>query len=295
MRFGLVGTGFWARTTHAPAIAAAPGTTLDAVWGRDPVAASSLAAEYGARPHGDFDEFLADIDAVAFAVAPNAQVPLAIRAAGAGKHLLLEKPIALSLAEADTLVTAVQAAGVASVVFFSHRFSAEIRAWLTDENARGGWSGGGWSGGSALWLGDALRSGSPFNTPWRREHGALWDLGPHVVSMLWACLGPVISVHAATGGPDVTHLAFRHESDASSTATVTLSAPTAAAGTDLIVWGEAGRSTMPSTPVASVPALATAVTELAAAAAAGGPPHPCDARFGREVVRVLATAQANKS
>jgi predicted dehydrogenase len=290
MRFGLVGTGFWARTAHAPAIVAAPGTTLDAVWGRDPVAASALADEYGARPHGDFGEFLADVDAVAFAVAPHAQVPLAIRAAGAGKHLLLEKPIALSLAEADALVAAVEAAGVASVVFFSHRFGAEIRAWLTDENARGGWSGNGWSGGSALWLGDALRSGGPFDTPWRREQGALWDLGPHVVSMLWACLGPVVSVQAAAGGPDVTHLVFRHESGASSTATVTLSAPTAAAGTDLVVWGEAGRSTMPSTPLAFVPALATAVTELAAAAT-GGPPHPCDARFGREVVRVLATAQ----
>jgi predicted dehydrogenase len=291
MRMGLVGTGFWARTTHAPAIAAAPDTTLDAVWGRDPVAAATLASEFGATAHQDFDGFLAAVDAVAFSVPPHVQAPLAIRAAEAGKHLLLEKPVALSLAEADDLVKAVESAGVASVVFFTHRFSTEIRAWLTDQNARGGWSGGGWSGGVAVWLGDALHPGSPFNTPWRQEKGGLWDLGPHVVSMLWACLGPVISVDAVSGGQDVTHLAFRHESGASSTATVTLSAPPPAAGTNLFVWGEAGRSVMPSEQVDAVPALRIAVSELAAVAA-GGPSHPCDARFGREVVRVITAAQA---
>lgn len=294
MRFGLVGTGFWARTTHAPAIATTPDTTLEAVWGRDAVAAATLASEFGGTAHQDFDAFLAGIDAVAFAVPPHVQAPLAIRAAEAGKHLLLEKPVAFSLADTDKLVNAVESANVASVVFFTHRFSAEIRAWLADENARGGWSGGGWSGGVAVWLGDALRPGSPFNTPWRREKGGLWDLGPHVVSMLWACLGPVISVRAAAGGQDVTHLAFRHESGASSTATVTLNAPPAAVGTNLFVWGEAGRSVMPSELVDAVPALRTAVTELAATAA-GGPPHPCDARFGRQVVRVISDARAQRS
>jgi predicted dehydrogenase len=226
-------------------------------------------------------------------VPPDVQVPLAIRAAQAGKHLLLEKPIALSPAEADKLAAAVEQGGVASVVFFTQRFSPEIRAWLTDENARGGWSGGGWSGGVAVWLGDALRPDSPFNTPWRRKKGGLWDLGPHMVSMLWACLGPVISVRAAAGGQDVTHMAFRHESGASSTATVTLNAPPAAAGTNLFVWGEAGRSVMPSELVDSVQALRVAVAELTVCAA-DGLAHPCDVRFGREIVRVIADAEASR-
>ena len=234
MRFGLVGTGHWARTTHAPAIAAAAGNTLDAVWGRDPVAAATLASEFGATAFADFGELLAAVDAVAFSVPPDVQASLAIRAAKAGKHLLLEKPVALSLSDADELVKAVEESGVASVVFFTHRFNPEIRAWLADEHARGGWSGGGWSGGVAVWLGDALQPGNPFNTPWRREKGALWDLGPHVVSMLWACLGPVTSVFAAPGGTvggehDVTHMMLRHSSGVTSTATVTLSAPPAAA------------------------------------------------------------------
>ncbi len=146
------------------------------------------------------------MDAVAFAVPPHVQAPLAIRAAEAGKHLLLEKPIALSVEDADAVVTAVEKASVASVVFFTWRFNREIRAWLADEQARGGWSGSGWSGGVAVWLGTSLQPDSPFNTPWRQEKGALWDLGPHLVGMLWACLGPVTSVTAVAGQGDVAHL-----------------------------------------------------------------------------------------
>ncbi len=292
MRFGLAGTGSWARSTHAPAIAATPGVTLDAIWGRDAAAASSLAAEYGATAFEDFGAFLGAVDAVTFAVPPHVQAPLATRAAEAGRHVLLEKPIALSVDDADQLVAAVESSGVASVVFFTLRFNNEIRAWLTDEHARSGWSGGGWCGGVALWLGSALRPGSPSNTPWRREKGGLWDLGPHVLSLLWTCLGPVTSVAAISGAYDVTHLVLRHESGATSTATVTLSAPPAASGNNLFVWGEAGRSVMPATPVDPVDALCVAAAELVSSAEAGGRAHPCDVRFGRDVVRVLAQAQA---
>lgn len=294
MRFGLAGTGLWARTAHAVAIASTPGITLEAVWGRDAAAVAALAGESGAAPYGDFGAFLDRVDAVAFAVPPDVQAPLAVRAAKAGKHLLLEKPIALSLAEADELLQACEAANVATIVFFTHRFNLELRAWLTDERARGG-PGGGWSGGVAVWLGDALRPDSPFNTPWRREKGGLWDLGPHVVSMLWACLGPVTAVTAVAGPGDVTHLVLTHEPGATSVATVTLSAPTPAVGSSLFVWGEAGRSVMPATPVSAVAELRVAATELAAAAAAGRTAHPCDVRFGREVVRVLASAAAQLS
>ena len=127
MRFGLVGTGHWARIAHAPAVASTPGVSLAAVWGRNAEAARSLAAEHGAAAFSDVGAFLDAVDAVAFAVPPDVQAPLAIRAAEAGKHLLLEKPVALSVSDADKLVAAVAAAGVASVVFFTHQFDTEIR------------------------------------------------------------------------------------------------------------------------------------------------------------------------
>ena len=291
MRFGLVGTGYWAKITHAPALASTPGAELTAFWGRDPAAAAALAAEHGGRAHADFGAFLDSVDAVAFAVPPPVQAPLAVRAAQAGKHLLLEKPVALSADDADKLVAAVEEAQVASVVFFTWRFNTEIRAWLTDARARGGWAGEGWSGGATIWLGTSLQADNPFNTPWRREKGALWDLGPHLVGMLWAFLGPITEVTTVGGKADVVHLILRHSSGATSTVTTTQSAPEAAAGVTVFVWGEAGRSVMPVDLVDPVAALRTAATELIDGARTGRVTHPCDVRFGRDITRVLAEAE----
>jgi predicted dehydrogenase len=295
MRFGLVGTGFWANFTHAPALASTPGSTLSAVWGRSPDAAAKLAAEHGAVAFIDFDAFLAAVDAVAFAVPPHAQPSLAIRAAQAGKHVLLEKPIALTPADADALVTAIDDAGVASVVFFTWRFNTDIRAWLDEEPARGGQSEDRWAGGVALWLATSLRPGSPFNTAWRQEKGALWDVGPHLVDMLRARLGPVTSVTAVPGGGGMSYLVLQHATGASSTATMTLSAPKAASGPDLFLWGPSGRSTMPVTSVEPRQSLRVAATELAAMAASRQRTHPCDARSGKDIVEILAEAQSQIS
>jgi predicted dehydrogenase len=290
LKFGLVGTGYWAGITHAPALASADGIEFAAVWGRNADAAADLAARYHVTAYHDLPEFLAGVDAVAFAVPPDVQAPIAIRAARAGKHLLLEKPAALTAADADTLADAVQQAQVASVVFFTARFQADVRSWEAEVAAAGGWVGG-----CAVWLGSALQPGSPFNTPWRREHGALWDLGPHVVSLLWASLGPVHSVTAQAGLADITHLILRHESGATSTATVTLSAPESAELTDLFLWGQPGRTAAPAQASDPVIPLRTALAELAANARAGQVSHPCDARFGRDVVHILADAQRQRS
>jgi predicted dehydrogenase len=286
LRFGLVGTGHWARITHAPALASTDGIEFAAVWGRNAGAAADLAARYGVTAHQDLAEFLAGVDAVAFAVPPDVQAPIAIRAARAGQHLLLEKPAALTVADADALADAVQQARVASVVFFTARFQADVRAWEAEVATAGGWTGGG-----AVWLGSALQPGSPFNTPWRREHGGLWDLGPHVISLLWAGLGPVRSVTAQAGLADVTHLILRHDDGVTSTATVTLSAPASAELTDLFLWGQAGRTTAPAQAADPVVPLRTALGELAANARSGQVSHPCDAQFGRDVVHILADAQ----
>src|SRR5262249_53665187 len=195
LRFGLVGTGYWARIAHAPALASTEGIELAAIWGRNPQAASALAASYQAAAPEDLESFLAGVDGVAFAVPPDVQAPIATAAALAGKHLLLEKPIALTEADADELVSAVAEAGVASVVFFTLRFQEQLRAWLADVTARGDWQGS-----LASWFGSSLLEASPFNTPWRRDKGALWDIAPHVIALLWAALGPV-TAGRADGGP----------------------------------------------------------------------------------------------
>jgi predicted dehydrogenase len=286
LTFGLVGTGYWARFAHAPALASAPEIKFGAVWGRDTEAAARMAAEFGVTAHVNFDLFLTEVDAVAFAVPPDVQSELAVIAARQGKHMLLEKPIALTETAADALAGAVDEAAVASVVFFTARFQPDARQWLADVVADGGWQGG-----RALWLGTSHAESSPFNSPWRRAKGALWDLGPHVLSLLWPILGPVETVTADAGRGDLTHLVLHHEGGATSTATVTQGAPEAADGFDLQVWGTRGRSAVPQLAADPVPALQAALTDLVAAARSANRSHPCDARFGRDVTRALAQAQ----
>jgi predicted dehydrogenase len=136
IRFGLTGTDHWARIVHAPALASTPGVELTAIWGRNRATAGALGADFDATAYQDFDAFLADVDAVAFAVPPGVQAQLAVQAAEAGRHLLLEKPIALTDDAADALVRAVAASGVASAVFFTDRFQPDIRRWLDGSRTR---------------------------------------------------------------------------------------------------------------------------------------------------------------
>jgi predicted dehydrogenase len=284
LRFGLVGTGHWARTTHAPALAAAPDIELVGMWGRDRTAADALAAEFGAAAFADVDDLLAAVDAVAFAVPPDVQCDVAIRAAAAGKHLLLEKPVATADAAADALVEAVHTSKVATAVFFTAQFRPAVRAWLTQVRELGGWVGG-----SALWLSPGLLGPSP--SPWRVAKGGLWDVGPHAVSLLWAALGPVVAVSADAGILDVAHLVLHHASGVTSTVTVTQSAPRPALAAEVALWGAAGRSTMPKSDDSPVSSLQVALAELATNARTGEVNHPCDVRFGRDVGRVLTCAE----
>ena len=130
MRFGLLGTGFWAKEVHATALAGHDTAELVGVWGRDLAKAKAVGAEFEVPGFADVDELLAEVDAVAIPLPPHVQASLAERAAAAGKHLLLEKPIGLSLDEADRVVAAVRGAGVASVVFFTFRFQAGTSSWM---------------------------------------------------------------------------------------------------------------------------------------------------------------------
>ncbi|HYJ68860.1 MAG TPA: Gfo/Idh/MocA family oxidoreductase [Nocardioidaceae bacterium] len=286
LRFGLVGTGHWARTVHAAALAASPDSELIGVWGRDPAKAAVAATAAGAAVYDDLDALIEAVDAMAFAVPPDVQVGLAERAARSGRHLLLEKPIATEVGAADRLVEAVTTTGVASIVFFTTRFMPERRAWFDVVRSES------WYGGWAVWLGTAFVPDGPFSeSPWRREKGGLWDVGPHVLATVTATLGPVTRLTADAGARDVVHLVAHHESGATSTATVTLSAPLDAGGSSLTLWGDPGTSAMPAATSTATEAYTIAVSELVANVRAGRTDHPCDVRLGAHVVRLLADAQ----
>jgi predicted dehydrogenase len=286
MRFGVVGTSYWAREVHARGVVGAAGATLAGVWGRDPQKRDALAAEVGAPAFPSYDALLADVDAVTFAVPPQVQAELAMQAARAGRHLLLEKPVATDIAAAHALQRAGDEAGVATAVFVTARYTPERRQWAAELA-----TGGPWRGAVALWLGAAFAPDSPFDTPWRHDKGALWDIGPHAVAAVEDALGPVEAVLAAAAGAgDLVHLVLRHATGATSTVTLTLGAAPEVAGTTVTVWGDAETRPMPRSAQSGAEAFAVAVGELIRAAG-GGPAPTVDLAAGVHLTEVLAEAE----
>lgn len=287
MRFALVGTGPWARRAHGPGLLACPTAELVGVWGRNPKRAAELAADLHVPAADNLDDLMDRVDAVAFAVPPDVQAPLAIRAAEAGKHVLLDKPIALDPDEADRLEAAVTAAGTASLVFFTDRFVATSRAWFEQVRATPGWQGA-WF----RWLSSLQAPGNPYGgSAWRQELGALWDTAPHALSTLGAALGRVESLTAVAGEGDLVTLVLHHRSGATSTAVLSQFVPPAAASFECTLFGEAGLLPMPPRPggdIANV--FAVAAGELVAAAT-NGRPTVADVRLGAHITRLLAEAQ----
>jgi predicted dehydrogenase len=289
MRVGLIGSGYWARVVHGRSAARHPKVELVGVWGRNAPRTAETAAELATRAYAELDQLILDVDALTFAVPPDVQAEIATRAAGAGRHLLLEKPIATSVADARRLEAAVEQAGVASVVFFTRRFTAETQDWLRHLADLGGWECGRVEFASSIFV-----EGNPFgSSPWRRQKGALWDIGPHALSLLLPALGPVEAVAAAGGVRDQVHLVLRHQESRSSTASLSLSVPPAAVGSSIYVYGEHGRDSAPTDPPDAVVAHGAALDALIDLAARPGAGHPCDVRFGARVVEILAAAEAS--
>lgn len=290
LRFGLVGTGYWATEVHATGLLAHPGAQLWGVWGRNPETTRLTADELGIVACSSPEELFAQVDAVAFAVPPDAQAPLAVQAAAAGCHLLLEKPVATRVGDADRIVAAADASGVSGIVFLTRRFVPDTAAWLRETGAQGGWYGG-----HLEWVGTLAAPGSPFaESAWRYERGALWDGGPHALSLVLAVLGAVEAVTARPGPGDTTHLVLRHAGGASSTATMSSTVPPPARNQLLQVYGSGGRSQSPVVRFDPVDCHRRAVSALLSAVETGRP-HECDLRLGREITAVLAAAERSRA
>lgn len=285
MRFGVVGTGYWARETHASALAAHPDANLVGVWGRSFARATELAEAFGARPYERVDDMFADVDAVAFAVPPDVQAELAVRAASSGCHLLLDKPVAFTTAEADRIVEAVDRADVRSLVFFTSRFTANQAHWLNDVCVEPGWNSG-----YVRMYASIFEPGNPFGeSQWRRSRGALWDIGPHALSILVPALGPVTHVIADRGQGDTVMIVAHHKSGAASTMSLSLTAPPGSLGTAWQLFGEQRQARMPEATTTPVQAMGAAISTLLTTQS-GRWQHPCDVRFGRDVVGILQAA-----
>lgn len=290
LRFGLFGTGYWATETHAAALATHPDAELVGIWGRDPAKAATLAGRYAVPAFDDVDALIDAVEAVAIALPPGVQATIAARAADAGRHLLLDKPISLTVADADVLVKAVQRRGVASVVFFTNRFRPDVSGALAAAAATGGWYGA-----RVTMFASIFDPEGPYTrSAWRKEWGGLWDLGPHALSLLVPVLGTVTEVSAVSAPHATTHLILRHESDAVSTCSLTIDAAPEATAYDVIFYGDNGAEPLPRGLGTAVDAFHRAVDQLVREVETGDRDQQVGVRFGRDVVAVLAAADLSK-
>lgn len=286
LRAGLIGTGYWADTVHAAGLADHPGVELAGVWGRDGAKAAAVAQRHGTTAETELDALLAQVDMVSIAVAPDVQAEFACAAADAGCHLLLEKPLALSVEDAERIVAACEHSGVASLVFFTARFAEPTVSWFRDVVEPGEWDGG-----ALLLLASIFNSENPFGgSPWRRERGALWDIGPHALASLAPALGPVEKVVAVRGRGDTVHLALAHAGGRASSVTLSLTVCEPSVQFDFGLWGPDGVAHAPSGDAPVADAYARAISELLSSVETGRP-HACNAAFGADVVRTLAAAE----
>jgi len=270
---------------HAPVLANSPHTTLAGVWARRAEAAEKVASKNRRVAVASFDALLESCDAVAFAVPPDVQAELAILAAKAGKTLLLEKPIALDLASAQRLADAVDEAGVRTVVLLSWRYAQAVDDFLAEAAAIGPLLGG-----RGAFVSGALLGG-PFATPWRLERGPLLDLGPHVIDLVDAALGPVLDVRATGDLLGYVSLALTHESGASSTVALCANSAVAPHVAEVSVYSQTGGAHINTAVVGDAVSMGNVAAALAAAARGEQTTAP-DVHRGLHLQKILDKAES---
>lgn len=197
---GVVGCGWVGTNRHVPGYDRDDRARLAAVYDRNAARAREVAADHGATAHDSLDAFLAaDLDLVSVCTPPWTHADVATRALEAGAHVLTEKPMALSTAEAERMVDAAARTDRHLGVVHNFLFSASVR------EARRQWESGR--------LGE-VRSVVGFQTSSSRRHlpswyprlpgGLFFDESPHLLYLMRHFLGDlaVDSASAARAPPD---------------------------------------------------------------------------------------------
>ena len=192
LRIGVAGLGYWGPNL-ARNFAALPGVTLSWLCDADPDVRARQSALYpDARATADLDDLLADpeLDAVVLATPVPTHADLAVAVLDAGKHCFVEKPLAITVADAERAVDAAQRAGRILMVGHLLEYHPGVRSLkeLTDSGELGD---------EIFYIyGNRLNLGKL-----RADENALWSLGAHDVSVVLTLAGsePVeISAHGAS-------------------------------------------------------------------------------------------------
>ncbi len=193
---GVIGAGVFGGY-HARQYARLAGVTLVGVYDTHPDRAAKVAMPLGARAYADLDAFLAEVDVVTIASPATHHADQALAAIAAGKAVYVEKPIGVSVAEADKVRVAAAAKGV--VVACGHQERVVFRAMgLLDAPER------------PLRL-EALRHGPPSDRS--RDVSAVLDLMIHDIDLCLAIAAaePVTAEAEGARGPDGVWDAIRAE------------------------------------------------------------------------------------
>lgn len=196
MNVGIIGAGDFA-AQHAQAIAQLDHIRLVAASRTQAAALADFTARYGGTAYTDYHDLLADpaVEVVLIATPHHRHTEIVIAAAQAGKHILLEKPMAPTLAECDAMLQAVVAADVKLMVAHINHF---VPAYQTAKKLL-----------SAGTMGEIVYAHSTMTRPWmtpnrrdwhlnREQGGGMWlTIGVHVLDQLcWLIDSPVVSVAA---------------------------------------------------------------------------------------------------
>ena len=200
------------------------------------------------------------------------------RTASVGRHLLLEKPVALSSDDARLVADTAAAAGVVTQLMLTRRYGPVTREFLvrirdlTVDGVSGQYSHGAFLGG-------------PFATPWRLTEGVLLDLGPHLLDLLEQVAGPFVSVCARRNRHDAVAIAGLHAEGALSS--VLLSGRAGGPGIQrLVAFGESGSLTYDPGELDESVCFRIAFDEFLSAVH-HGTPVVADARRGDDLQRLL--------
>lgn len=194
IRTAVLGTSWWAEGAHLPGLRALPHVALTALCGRNPARLTELAARFDVpRTFTDYHQLLAEIQPEVVVVAtPNHQhAPMTLAALAAGAHVICEKPLGLTLEEAEAMLAQAQARGRRHLTFFTYRgmpIPRYVKQLLAEgylgrlHHAQASYLHGSWLNPDrpASWKTRLAEGGS----------GVLGDLGAHGIDLLQWWFGP---------------------------------------------------------------------------------------------------------
>jgi predicted dehydrogenase len=197
-RIGLIGSGNIS-DTHARAALAVDGVALEAHWGRNRESTARMAERYGGRAYHTLDELLAHqpLDAVLVGTPSGVHAEHAAAAARRGLHVLVEKPLEVTVAGVDELLDICAGSGVTLGVFFQDRTSPDL-IWLKNQIASGALGAPVLASASVRWYRppEYYATSSWRGTKTLDGGGALMNQGIHSVDLLLWLLGDVTRTSA---------------------------------------------------------------------------------------------------